>query len=97
VVKWYKLWDELERSFPSLNVEKGPNTPFIAGQIQLGKFDLLLICPSTGNTTAKVDTLAKFKTFGCGVSGKEKWKIRPEMKTCNYDRSAFHDDTFLNN
>ena len=54
VVKWYKLWDLLNTKFPTLSVEKGPNTPFIAGQVQIGKFDLLLICPSTGNTTAKV-------------------------------------------
>ncbi|MDY6964667.1 MAG: archaeoflavoprotein AfpA [Halobacteriota archaeon] len=54
VVRWYKLWESLEESFPNLSVEKGPNTPFIAGQVQIGKFDLLLICPSTGNTTAKI-------------------------------------------
>ena len=54
VVRWYKLWDELEASFPNPSIEKGPNTPFIAGQVQMGKFDILLICPSTGNTTAKI-------------------------------------------
>ena len=54
VVRWYKLWDRLNESFPNLSVEKGPNTPFIAGQVQVGKYDILLICPSTGNTTAKI-------------------------------------------
>lgn len=54
VVKWYKLWDELKEYFPKPSVEKGPNVPFIAGRIQLGKFDFLLICPVTGNTTAKI-------------------------------------------
>ncbi|MDY6930745.1 MAG: archaeoflavoprotein AfpA [Halobacteriota archaeon] len=54
VIRWYKLRETLEEFFPNFSVEKGPNVPFIAGQVQIGKFDLLLICPTTGNTTAKI-------------------------------------------
>jgi len=54
VVRWYKLRETLEEFFPNFSVEKGPNVPFIAGQVQMGKFDLLLIAPTTGNTTAKI-------------------------------------------
>jgi len=54
VVKWYKLWNELTENFPNWKVEKGANIPFIVGDLQLRKFDFLLICPATGNTTAKI-------------------------------------------
>ncbi len=54
VLKWYKLWKGLEENFPRPLVEKGPNSPFIAGDLQIGKYDLLLICPTTANSTAKI-------------------------------------------
>lgn len=54
VVRKYELWDELKQHFPDAKVEKGPNTPFIVGDLQLGKFDLFVICPATGNTVAKI-------------------------------------------
>ncbi len=54
VIKWYKLWETLKESFDKIFIEITPNTPFLIGPLQLGKYDLLLICPATANTTAKV-------------------------------------------
>jgi len=54
VTKWYGLWKELESISPKIMVEEGPNIPFIAGQLQIGKFKFLLVAPATGNTVAKI-------------------------------------------
>jgi len=54
VMKWYKLWQDLNKMFPKPKVEVGANSPFIAGEMQMGKFDLFLLCPMSANTTAKI-------------------------------------------
>jgi archaeoflavoprotein AfpA len=54
VAKWYKLYEPLKRDFEKLWVESGPNSPFLAGELQVGKFELLLIAPATSNTVAKI-------------------------------------------
>jgi archaeoflavoprotein AfpA len=54
VVKWYRLFNELKTSFPKTYSEKSPNIPFLVGDLQLGKYDFLLITPSTSNTVAKI-------------------------------------------
>ncbi|MBO8181306.1 MAG: archaeoflavoprotein AfpA [Archaeoglobus sp.] len=54
VVKFYRLYNKLKESFERIYVEKNANSPFLAGQIQSGKFDFLIIAPSTANTTAKI-------------------------------------------
>ena len=54
VVKFYKLYNKLKESFDRVYVEKDANSPFLAGQIQTGKFDFMVIAPSTANTTAKI-------------------------------------------
>jgi archaeoflavoprotein AfpA len=54
VVKFYRLFKRLKASFDRIYVEKNANSPFLAGQIQVGKFDFLIIAPSTANTTAKI-------------------------------------------
>ena len=54
VVKFYRLHDKLKESFDKVYVEKNANSPFLAGQIQSGKFDFMVIAPSTANTTAKI-------------------------------------------
>jgi len=56
VVKWYKLFNDLKSSFPMTVVEKNPNNPFLVGDLQLGKYDFLLIMPSTSNTAVKIAT-----------------------------------------
>jgi archaeoflavoprotein AfpA len=54
VLKWYKIMDCLKRDFPGYKVASGPNAPFIAGALQAGHYDLLLIAPATANTVAKI-------------------------------------------
>jgi len=54
VTKWYKLYDVLEKNFEKVHVEVGPNCPFLAGDLQTGKFEFLLIAPATSNTVAKI-------------------------------------------
>ncbi len=54
VVKWYRLYDDLKTSFPKTFSEKSPNIPFLGGDLQTGKYDFLLIMPSTSNTVGKL-------------------------------------------
>lgn len=54
VVKWYRLFNDLKTSFPKTYSEKSPNIPFLVGDLQLKKYDFLLITPSTSNTVAKI-------------------------------------------
>ena len=54
VVKWYRLVDDLKENFGRVWVEINANSPFLAGQLQTGKFEFLLIAPATSNTVAKI-------------------------------------------
>jgi archaeoflavoprotein AfpA len=54
VTKWYKLYDRLKQSFERIWVELNSNSPFLAGDLELGKFEFLLIAPATSNTVAKI-------------------------------------------
>jgi archaeoflavoprotein AfpA len=54
VVKYYRLLNDLNENFDRIRVEINPNSPFLAGQLQLGKFEFLLIAPATSNTVAKI-------------------------------------------
>ncbi len=56
VAKYYRLVDQLTESFGRVQVEVDANTPFLAGQLQTGKFGFLLIAPATSNTVAKIST-----------------------------------------
>jgi len=54
VVKYYHLTAFLHENFDSVQMETDSNTPFLAGALQLGTFDFLLIAPTTSNTIAKI-------------------------------------------
>jgi len=54
VVRYYKIANDLKKNFDTIWVEIDPNSPFLAGQLQTGKFDFLLIAPATSNTVAKI-------------------------------------------
>ena len=54
VLKWYGIWDDIQRKFPNLKSEGGPNAPFIAGPLQVGYYDALIIAPATANSVAKI-------------------------------------------
>jgi len=54
VLRHYRCLQDLEKNFGKLRVEVDSNTPFLAGALQLGKFEFLLIAPATSNTAAKI-------------------------------------------
>ncbi|MDL2260983.1 archaeoflavoprotein AfpA [Methanimicrococcus sp. OttesenSCG-928-J09] len=54
VLKWYKQFEDVSNAFDSCTVEKGPNAPFILGDLQTGKYDALIISPATANTVSKI-------------------------------------------
>ncbi len=53
VVKWYKKWLALTEVVKEVKVEKTPNIPFYAGPLQLGQYDMFLVCPVSANSVAK--------------------------------------------
>ncbi|OGD52757.1 hypothetical protein A3K81_06650 [Candidatus Bathyarchaeota archaeon RBG_13_60_20] len=54
VAKYYKVSEMLQVSFDRHWVEVDANTPFVAGRLQLGEFDAVLVAPATSNTVAKI-------------------------------------------
>ena len=54
VVKWYRLMDNLNNIAKKVLIEEDANTPFIAGPLQTGKFNCLLVAPASANTVAKI-------------------------------------------
>ncbi|MFW9784141.1 MAG: flavoprotein [Candidatus Heimdallarchaeota archaeon] len=54
VVKWYKKWLSLTEVVKRVKVEKTPNIPFYAGPLQLGNYDMFLVCPVSANSVAKI-------------------------------------------
>lgn len=54
VVKWYKKWLALTEAVKRVKIEKTPNIPFYAGPLQLGKYDMFLVCPTSANSIAKI-------------------------------------------
>jgi archaeoflavoprotein AfpA len=53
VLNWYRLWTPLTEQF-KIKVEVDANVPFIAGPLQMGKWDLLIVAPLTANSAAKI-------------------------------------------
>jgi len=54
MLKFYRLDEELRKSFPKVTVESNSNSPFLAGMVQSGKYEFLLIMPASSNTVAKI-------------------------------------------
>ncbi len=54
VIKWYKLMKELESVSSKIRTEIDSNTPFIAGTLQKGTHEFLVVMPATANTVAKI-------------------------------------------
>jgi archaeoflavoprotein AfpA len=54
VVKWYKKWLALTEAVKRVKIEKTPNIPFYAGPLQLGNYDMFLVCPVSANSVAKI-------------------------------------------
>ena len=53
VLTWYKLLEEIKTKF-KVKTEASPNTPFLAGEVQSGKYDLVIVAPTTSNSTTKI-------------------------------------------
>ncbi|MDD1741908.1 MAG: archaeoflavoprotein AfpA [Methanotrichaceae archaeon] len=54
VIKYYKLFNDLEKHFDKIWIEINANSPFLAGQLQVKKYEFLLLAPATSNTVAKI-------------------------------------------
>jgi len=54
VIKWYKKWLALNEAVKKVKIEKTPNIPFYAGPLQLGNYDIFLVCPVSANSVAKI-------------------------------------------
>jgi archaeoflavoprotein AfpA len=54
VIKYYKLFNDLEKNFDKVWVEINSNSPFLAGQLQVKRYEFLIIAPTTSNTVAKI-------------------------------------------
>jgi archaeoflavoprotein AfpA len=54
MLKFYRLEDDLKKNFAKVTVEVNANSPFLAGWLQSGKYEFLLIAPASSNTVAKI-------------------------------------------
>jgi len=54
MLRLYGLWNELNTSFSKVMKESNANVPFIAGPLQIGKYDAFVVAPLTANSTAKI-------------------------------------------
>jgi len=54
MLKFYRLDEEVKKNFPKVWVEANSNSPFLAGMVQSGKYEFLLIMPASSNTVAKI-------------------------------------------
>lgn len=54
VIKYYEISNDIETYFDKTWVEINANSPFLAGNIQLGKYEFMLIAPGSSNTVAKI-------------------------------------------
>ena len=54
MLKFYRLDEELKKSFAKVTVESNSNSPFLAGMVQSRKYEFLLIFPASSNTVAKI-------------------------------------------
>jgi archaeoflavoprotein AfpA len=54
VAKYYRVNNDLKENFQKVWTEINSNSPFLAAQLELGKFEFFLIAPATSNTVAKI-------------------------------------------
>jgi archaeoflavoprotein AfpA len=54
VLQWYRILDQVKSTFKKVRVESNSNNPFLAGELQSGKYDFLIVAPTTSNSTAKM-------------------------------------------
>jgi len=54
VLKWYNIRNEIEEKFEKFSIEKNANSPFLAGNLQTGRYEGLILAPCTSNSVAKI-------------------------------------------
>jgi archaeoflavoprotein AfpA len=54
MLKFYRLDEEVKKSFNKVMVEVNSNSPFLAAWMQSGKYEFLLIAPCSSNSVAKI-------------------------------------------
>jgi archaeoflavoprotein AfpA len=54
MLKFYRLDEEVKKSFSKVMVEMNANSPFLAAWMQSGKYEFLLIAPCSSNSVAKI-------------------------------------------
>ena len=54
MLKFYRLDEELKKSFSKVSIEMNANAPFLAGMVQSRRYEFLLIFPASSNTVAKI-------------------------------------------
>jgi archaeoflavoprotein AfpA len=54
MLKFYQLDNDLKQSFAKVSVEANSNSPFLAGIVQSGRYDFMLIFPASSNSVAKI-------------------------------------------
>lgn len=54
MLRFYKQFDGLKQEFSHFSVETNPNAPFLASWLQSGKYDFLIVAPTSSNTVAKI-------------------------------------------
>jgi flavoprotein len=54
MLKFYRLDEEIKKSFVKVMVEVNANSPFLAAWMQNGKYEFLLIAPCSSNSVAKI-------------------------------------------
>lgn len=99
VVKVYRLWDSLPTIADKILIEKDANTPFIVGSLQTGRFDALLVAPTTGNSVAKIVHGISDSLVTNAVSMTNRTKIQtfilPVEKEGNQVRTTLPDGSIL--
>jgi archaeoflavoprotein AfpA len=88
VQRMYLLYDELVGSFPRVQTEKTPNTPFLAGELQSLRYDFFIIAPTTSNTTAKISLGLGDSLISNAVSMATKVSVPVYVLPCEYGEGS---------
>ena len=54
MLKFYRLDEEIKKSFPKVWIEASSNIPFLAGMVQSHKYEFMLVMPASSNSVAKI-------------------------------------------
>jgi len=84
VLQWYKQYDDLSKNFTKVFTEKNPNVPFLAGDLQSGKYDFFVIAPTSSNTTAKISLGIGDTLLSNAVSMASKASVPVYLLPCEY-------------